>query len=155
MNPPNGCAPLLGDCVEAWAVDRLDLELFDKSWFDHRDKNAIPIQTKGTQPWIRNGHHPDGTRSYTRGRWRLWEHDHQNLVENDGDYLWVLYTEDIDDAEPTAHINVVWYKREPAAGITHLLDWNDTRRGDKGRSCRLPWREIVSIDDHNEVDAHR
>lgn len=139
----NAGAPTYGDLAEQWVTDRFGYEHVDQEWYDH--VGAVrKIQVKATQVWIGDGYDPNGTHRRRRGRFRLWEHDHKRLLDDDAVYLFILY--EIDEA--MSEINVVhWKFVDPTDVVPNLpsgwWDESNTRRQSKGRSARLTWTHII------------
>jgi hypothetical protein len=149
MSYRNGSAPDYGDMVEQWACRQFGWEHADETWYDHRGTEVgRPMQTKGAMVGFLNGTQ-NGKQLYNRGRFRLWEDDHESLVENDGAYLFVVYRED------EGNIDVEAWKILSPADVEDAVDWYDGQRSSvrsKGRSTRLGWYKIF---DEDEVDDDR
>lgn len=134
----NGHAPSYGDLVEEWACDNLFLERESETHYDAVMANGTRVQIKGAMRWVKNGHQPNGERRRCRGRFKLWENDHEALTEDDGLYLLVVYEDDDGDIEPvTAAFFTPEQIEETVEG-----DWyseGDPRERSKGMIYRTVW----------------
>lgn len=149
MNQRNGGAPTLGESIEDWVTERFGYEHTDEQWYDHVGDHGTKIQVKGTQRWIRDGYYDNGNPRRRRGRFRLWEFDHQKLVQNGGVYLLILY-------EETRHgIKVNHWQFVKPGRVGDILpgDWHDidnVRTNSKGRSQRVRWNLLFDEDEVSE-----
>lgn len=143
----NHGTPDIGDRIEDWVTEQFGYDHVDAQWYDHRGTNAgRKIQVKGTRPWLKDGYRSDGTQRWCRGRFKVWEKDHQKLYENDGVYLLVLYTEQDDGT-----LDIVHWKFASPEDVTEALpdDWwdvDDCRTGGKGRHARINWSYLIDGD---------
>lgn len=133
----NGRAPHFGDRIESWACDVFGMEYVDETAHDSLLEDGTPVQIKGAQLWVGNGYR-NGEPQRCRGRIKLWEGDHETLVDEGGLYLIVVYTVNSDG------INVLasdWFEPEDVADVVGG-DWyseGDPRERSKGLVYRTTW----------------
>lgn len=154
----NGNAPTLGDLVEAWVTQEFDYEHADEDFFDHLGPSGTKIQVKGTQKWIKNGY-KGGDQQWTRGRFKLWEGDHEKLAEEGGLYLLIIYEEVEDADEDEDDINVLaWELVEPPEVDDAVDEWwtvDNIRCSTKGDVQRIRWPTFIDPDDVADCEARR
>jgi len=154
VTPENGNAPTLGDLVEKWATERFPFEYADEDFFDHIGQSGTKIQVKGAKAWIKNGYN-NGNQSYTRGRWKFYEGDHEQLVENDGVYLLIVY--DADDPDDLDDLDILAWKIVGPDVVEEAIDeWWDTtdiRCSAKGQTRRLSWLDILEDEKVDDDDV--
>lgn len=146
----NGEAPSYGDAVEQWVTDNLGHEYVDDGYHDHTHcETGEPIQTKGTQPFIKNGFER-GEQQFCRGRFRLWEEDHEELIENDGRYLFVLYRDYEAEIVVVEHVLIDPEDVEEMVGGS--IEWHDLNRTQwrAGRSTHIAWNKLLTSEVEND-----
>jgi hypothetical protein len=122
-------APTIGDENERRACERFDLDSRDEPHYD-AVRDGVPIEVKGCQRWL-----SAGADKRERGRFRLWSNAHEALVDEGGEYLFVVYGQDGDP----------WYFHDfvDATEVTPLISWQDhTHRAGKGNTGLLWWPYI-------------
>lgn len=144
----NGRAPTFGDLVEDWVTANFDYEYEDEQFFDHMGENGTPVQVKGTQPTIGNGND-----TVTRGRFRVWERDHEQLVSEGGVYLFVIY-DVVTSSDDGSEIEVLAWEIADPETVEEAIpgEWHDITnpRGGKGNSTRINWSHLF---DPSEVST--
>jgi len=122
--------------VEQWATEAFAWEHVDKGYYDLVAADGTKVEAKGCLRWVNDGRR-NGRQKQIRGRFRLWSEEHDKLVADAGEYLFVVY-ESTDFDEPWA------WRRMPAHEVTNLVDtfYNYTFRRSKGETAHLSWRHV-------------
>lgn len=123
--------------VERWAADTFGWERTDGAHHDLIKSDGTPVEAKGCCRWLSSG---DGRE---RGRFRLWSESHDELVQDGGVYLFVVYENHEKWEQPWA------WRTVPAYRITYLVDgfYNYTFRPSKGETALLAWPHIMEMTD--------
>lgn len=134
-----------GEAIERWMAAEYHMVLDDNTHFDAYLGDR-PVQVKGAQRRIKNGR--DGQRQkYTSGRFRLYEMDHEWLLEHDGLYAFCVYDEEDGD------LHVMRTAIMSASEVHKVLDDNpwysldSLERKTEGSATRVRWTRLLRGDD--------
>lgn len=132
----------IGHAVERWVCERLGYEHERAPHYDARGPGGRPVQVKAAAWRVQNGTQRDGSQRYATGRFRLYESDHDFLLEQDGEYVFVVYEWHRLGLIP------LYLRRLPADAVdAFLLDaecWHETAGVPKrqGRDVRVAWTDV-------------
>jgi len=150
----NGDAPTIGDLIELWACDRFDMRHDDEAHYDGYRRllteDGTEVEIKATAQWIQNGYRSNEEPRRTRGRWKIWRKSHNELQENDGVYLFVIYEETDNDSLNVIHW--LWMTPDRLLEITGDSWWDvnsNPRTHSKGAVYRFSWTKLVDKDQLN------
>lgn len=120
--------------VEAWAAEVFGWRREDESYYDLVRPGGVPVEAKGCLRWQSNG----SKDKKTRGRFRLWARSHDELVNDCGEYLFVVY-EEKDWEQPWA------WRTLDAIDVGMLVGQfnNHTYRPSKGDTVKVRWPDII------------
>lgn len=139
----DGEVDALGLAIEEFACEYYGYVHDRSPHYDAIGTDDTPVQIKGAGWRIKNGRRPSGSQKYTHGRFRLYECDHEYLLEHDGKYAFVVY-------ERTSYGLVPLYARElPADAVgSFVLDDDDWYSADgsvpkrEGGAHRVAWPRV-------------
>jgi len=135
-------APEHGEAIERVACERFGMEWIDGPNADGRTSDGIPVQIKACRV-----EHANGDDTTVPGRWDCWRDPLLSLLYDDGQYLLIVYDEDVDPEEATADdwdeyvLAASWLDAQEFGGLIGPDSWHDAHR-DKGQRARVPWTRV-------------
>lgn len=134
-----------GESIEQYRARRRGGEHTPGEWFDVMD-GWQPVEVKSTQRRINTD--PELVSSPRNGRWRLWRDQHEKMVEQGGEYDFVVIDDDGDDDENES--GDIWRETTVSADrVSEIIEQNElswTGAGKHGmptEQVKIPWTYVI------------